>query len=70
MSAVGAMTATEDGVAPVADAAVEEPAGWNGFAPMAGGRRGDEDAQHRDRYAGRPDLIGELPPAFPPVLGL
>ncbi|HEX4704458.1 MAG TPA: PPE domain-containing protein [Pseudonocardiaceae bacterium] len=71
MSAVGARTAAEDGVARVAGAAVEEPAGWNGFAPMAGGgRRSDEDAEHGDRYAGRPDLIGELPPAFPPVLGL
>jgi hypothetical protein len=36
----------------------------------AGGRRGDRDGEHHDRYAGRPDLIGELPPAFPPVLGL
>ena len=71
MSAVGGMTAAEDGMVPAAGAAAEETAGWNGFAPMAGGgRTGQEDAQHRDRYAQRHDLVGELPPAFPPVLGL
>jgi uncharacterized protein YukE len=47
----------------------EEP-GWAGFSPMGGGGRGDRDGQHRDRYAERPDLFDDLPPAFPPVLGL
>ncbi|HEX5117871.1 MAG TPA: PPE domain-containing protein [Pseudonocardiaceae bacterium] len=49
--------------------AAEEP-GWGGFAPMGQGGRGDRDGEHRDKFAGRPDLVGDLPPAFPPVLGL
>jgi uncharacterized protein YukE len=47
-------------------------AGWGGFAPMggAGGAGGGSDLDHRNRYGLRPDVIGELPEAFPPVLGL
>jgi hypothetical protein len=49
-----------------------EPGGWGGFAPMGmgGGRHGDQDGEHRNSYAKEPNLIGELPAAFPPVLGL
>jgi hypothetical protein len=70
VSGAGMAAATEGQLAAMT-AAEAESAGWSGFAPMgAGGRRGDRDGEHHDRYAGRPDLIGELPPAFPPVLGL
>jgi hypothetical protein len=70
VSGAGMAAATEGQLAAMT-AAEAEPAGWSGFAPMgAGGRGGDRDGEHHDRYAGRPDLIGELPPAFPPVLGL
>jgi uncharacterized protein YukE len=52
-------------------AGLAEEGGWTGFPPMgAGGRRPGQDGEHRDRYSGRPDLVGELPPAYPPVLGL
>jgi hypothetical protein len=38
---------------------------------MPGGRApGDQDGSHRNKYAKATDLVGELPPAFPPVLGL
>ncbi len=70
VSGAGMMAATEGELAAM-NAAQAEQGGWSGFAPMgAGGQRGAQDEEHRDRYAGRPDLIGELPPAFPPVLGL
>jgi hypothetical protein len=70
VSGAGMVAATEGELAAM-NAAQAEQAGWSGFAPMgAGGQRGAQDGEHRDRYAGRPDLIGELPPAFPPVLGL
>lgn len=63
------------GLAGTAGELAEEEAGqggWNGFAPMMGGgaRGGDRDGEHRDKYAGEPDIFGDLPPAFPPVLGL
>jgi hypothetical protein len=54
----------------MAGAAAAEEGGWGGFAPMGGGARSERDGDHRDRYAGKPDLFGELPPAYPPVLGL
>jgi hypothetical protein len=69
MSAVAAMDA-EAAMARMA-ATAEGQAGWNGFAPMSPGRgTGAEDDKHRDRFARQTDLVGELPPAFPPVLGL
>jgi PPE family len=63
MSTAGRMAAAEGELA-------AEQGGWGGFAPMGGGARSGQDGEHRDRYAGKPDLFGELPPAFPPVLGL
>ena len=46
-------------------------AGWGGFGPMGGrGAGGVGDLEHRDRYAVRADVIGDLPEAFPPVIGL
>ncbi len=67
ISGVGALAADE--MAPLL--AAEEQAGWNGFGsmPMTGRTAGGRDDEHRDRYSVRPDLIGELPPTFPPVLG-
>jgi hypothetical protein len=51
--------------------AAEGEGGWTGFAPTGqGGRGGGQDGEHRDRYAGKADLFGELPAAYPPVLGL
>lgn len=71
MSGVGDAEAAA-GMAPGAGMAADEPAGWNGFAPMPGAGRaaGDQDGSHQDKYAQQSDVIGELPPAFPPVLGL
>ncbi|HEX3588286.1 MAG TPA: PPE domain-containing protein [Pseudonocardiaceae bacterium] len=64
MSTAGRMAAAEGELA-------AEQGGWGGFAPMGGGgARSGQDGEHRDKYAGKPDLFGELPPAFPPVLGL
>jgi hypothetical protein len=70
-SGIGA-TEAEAGVEPVTSAAMEEPAGWNGFAPMgtAGRTPGDQDGDHRNKYGQDSGLIGELPPTFPPVIGL
>lgn len=52
-------------------AELAEEGGWAGFPPMGmGGRRSGQDAEHRVRYAGKPDLVGDLPAAYPPVLGL
>jgi hypothetical protein len=65
------MLAVTEGQLSAMTAAEAQQAGWSGFAPMgAGGRPGEQDGEHRDRYAGRPDIFGDLPPAFPPVLGL
>lgn len=51
-------------------AAAEGEAGWPGFMPAGAGGRSTRDGEHRDRFSLRPDLIGELPPTYPPVLGL
>lgn len=71
MSGIGAVE-PEVGMEPVAGAATEEPAGWNGFPPMGstGGARGDQDGTHQNKYGQESRLIGELPPTFPPVIGL
>lgn len=71
MSGIGPVE-PEVGMAPVAGAAMEEPAGWNGFAPMGalGRAPGDQDGTHQNKYGQESGLIGELPPTFPPVIGL
>jgi hypothetical protein len=70
VSGAGMLAATEGQLAAM-NAAEAGQTGWSGFAPMgANGRRGEQDGEHHDRYAGRPDIFGDLPPAFPPVLGL
>lgn len=51
-------------------AAAAEEAGWPGCMPMGAGGRSNRDGEHRDRFSPHPDLIGELPPTYPPVLGL
>jgi hypothetical protein len=68
-SGVGAASEAEANMARMA--AAEEHAGWNGFGaiPPTGGAPGEGDGEHHDKFAGRSDIIGELPPAFPPVLG-
>ena len=38
------------------------------YPPMAPGNR-EEDGEHRNRYDNGLDLLDDLPPAFPPVLG-
>ncbi len=71
LSGVGAESAEQRAGALAAGEATAEQAGWDGFAPMGpGGRSGDGDREHRNAFAEEPNLIGELPPAFPPVLGL
>jgi uncharacterized protein YukE len=70
VSGAGMLAAAEGRLAAMT-AAEAGQAGWSGFAPMgANGRPGEQDGEHRDRYAGRSDIVGDLPPAFPPVLGL
>lgn len=66
-----AAAANEEAAAPRGAVAEGEGEGWGGFGPMGGmGTGRDGDSGHRDKYGLEPDVIGELPPAFPPVLGL
>ncbi|MFG1647860.1 PPE domain-containing protein [Amycolatopsis sp. NPDC049252] len=46
-------------------------AGGYGMYPPGtqGGARGEEDTEHRDKYADGYDLLDDLPPAYPPVFG-
>ncbi|MEA5363279.1 PPE domain-containing protein [Amycolatopsis sp., V23-08] len=46
-------------------------AGGYGMYPPGnqGGARGEEDTEHRDKYANGYDLLDDLPPAYPPVFG-
>lgn len=62
----------ESQLARTAAAEAEQQAGWEGFAPLGNGsgRAGNQDLTHRDRYTPAQDLFGDLPPAYPPVLGL
>jgi hypothetical protein len=70
MSGAGAL-AGDAALGRMAAAEAAAQGGWNGFAPMGqGGARSENDGEHRDRFACGSDLIGDLPPAFPPVLGL
>lgn len=43
-------------------------AGYGMYPPLAPAN-GEEDREHRNRYDGGLDLLDDLPPAFPPVLG-
>jgi hypothetical protein len=71
VSEVGEEAATQRAGALAAEEAAEQGE-WRGFAPMpmTGGRSGDQDGEHRNDYGQESNLIGELPAAFPPVLGL
>ncbi|MEV0679566.1 PPE domain-containing protein [Actinosynnema sp. NPDC050436] len=44
------------------------PGGYGVVPPAAPGNR-EEDREHRNRYDNGLDLLDDLPPAFPPVLG-
>jgi uncharacterized protein YukE len=72
VSGVGEEAAAQRAGAMAAGEAAAEQAGVEGFAPMGmgGGRSGDADREHRNSYGEESNLIGELPAAFPPVLGL
>jgi hypothetical protein len=70
-SGVGEQAATQRAGALAAEEAAEQSE-WRGFAPMPmnGGRGGDRDGEHHNDYGQESNVIGELPAAFPPVLGL
>jgi hypothetical protein len=71
LSAVGEEAATQRAGALAAEEAAAQGE-WSGFAPMpmTGARSGDQDGEHRNDYGQESNLIGDLPAAFPPVLGL
>jgi hypothetical protein len=71
LSGVGEEAATQRAGAVAAEEAAEQ-GNWRGFAPMPmnGGRSGDQDGEHRNDYGQESTLFGDLPAAFPPVLGL
>lgn len=53
-----------------ANAMEAEQTALDGYAPMTRtGRRGEQDGQYRSRYT-TADLVGALPPACPPVIGV
>ncbi|PSL52955.1 PPE family protein [Saccharothrix carnea] len=66
LGAVPGGAAARGGVGPVVGAG--GPQGFGMYPPMAPGNR-EEDAEHRNRYDLGLDLLDDLPPAFPPVLG-
>ncbi|WP_308199001.1 PPE domain-containing protein [Saccharothrix sp. S26] len=66
LGAVPGGAAARGGVGPVVGAG--GPPGFGMYPPVAPGNR-EEDAEHRNRYDLGLDLLDDLPPAFPPVLG-
>ncbi|CCH33603.1 PPE domain-containing protein [Actinosynnema sp. NPDC047251] len=65
IGAVPGGAAARGGVVPVTAGG---QGGYGMFPPAAPGNR-DEDLEHRNRYDNGLDLLDDLPPAFPPVLG-
>ncbi|WP_433262713.1 PPE domain-containing protein [Actinosynnema sp. CS-041913] len=65
IGAVPGGAAARGGVGPVGAGG---PQGFGMFPPVAQGGR-EEDLEHRNRYDNGLDLLDDLPPAFPPVLG-
>ncbi len=66
LGAVPGGAAARGGVGPAVGAG--GPNGFGMYPPMAPANR-EEDAEHRNRYDNGLDLLDDLPPAFPPVLG-
>ncbi|MFJ6675606.1 PPE domain-containing protein [Actinosynnema sp. NPDC091369] len=66
LGAVPGGAGARGGVGPVVGAG--GPQGFGMYPPMAPGNR-EEDGEHRNRYDNGLDLLDDLPPAFPPVLG-
>jgi hypothetical protein len=66
LGAVPGGAGARGGVGPVVGAG--GPQGFGMYPPTAPGNR-EEDAEHRNRYDNGLDLLDDLPPAFPPVLG-
>ncbi|ROP41415.1 PPE domain-containing protein [Saccharothrix texasensis] len=66
LGAVPGGAAARGGVGPVVGAG--GPQGFGMYPPMAPGNR-EDDGEHRNRYDLGLDLLDDLPPAFPPVLG-
>ncbi|MBB5804513.1 hypothetical protein F4560_004281 [Saccharothrix ecbatanensis] len=66
LGAVPGGAAARGGIGPVVGAG--GPQGFGMYPPMAPGNR-EEDGEHRNRYDNGLDLLDDLPPAFPPVLG-
>ncbi|MDU0288092.1 hypothetical protein NUG22_02660, partial [Saccharothrix longispora] len=67
LGAVPGGAAARGGVGPVAGAG--GPQGFGMYPPTAPGGAREEDGEHRNRYDLGLDLLDDLPPAFPPVLG-
>lgn len=66
LGAVPGGAAARGGVGPVAGAG--GPHGFGMYPPMGPANR-EEDTEHRNRYDNGLDLLDDLPPAYPPVLG-
>ncbi|XVS62553.1 PPE domain-containing protein [Actinosynnema sp. CA-299493] len=66
LGAVPGGAAARGGVGPVVGAG--GPQGFGMYPPVAPGNR-EDDGEHRNRYDLGLDLLDDLPPAFPPVLG-
>ncbi|MEU4443000.1 PPE domain-containing protein [Actinosynnema sp. NPDC050801] len=66
LGAVPGGAAARGGVGPVLGTG--GPQGFGMYPPMSPANR-EEDGEHRNRYDNGLDLLDDLPPAFPPVLG-
>ncbi|ONI90184.1 hypothetical protein ALI22I_12710 [Saccharothrix sp. ALI-22-I] len=66
LGAVPGGASARGGVGPVVGAG--GPQGFGMYPPVAPGNR-EDDVEHRNRYDNGLDLLDDLPPAFPPVLG-
>ncbi|GAA3462429.1 PPE domain-containing protein [Saccharothrix longispora] len=67
LGAVPGGAAARGGVGPVTGAG--GPQGFGMYPPTSPGGAREEDGEHRNRYDPGLDLLDDLPPAFPPVLG-
>ncbi|MFE2753088.1 PPE domain-containing protein [Actinosynnema sp. NPDC059335] len=67
LGAVPGGAAARGGVGPVVGAG--GPQGFGMYPPGAAPGNREEDGEHRNRYDQGLDLLDDLPPAFPPVLG-
>jgi hypothetical protein len=65
----GRFGAGTSGFGPGASGTRGSAGGYGMYPPGGQGARGEEDTEHRDKYADGYDLLDDLPPAYPPVFG-